>query len=155
MYFFPEYQSSSFPYNDSRHWFSASAWKPIYLVSISGGIRGSKYLYSNKYIWQYSNIAEALTEWHKSTHFWIKTATTFPYELALFLQLFIVTFANLTLWVNDSVREKPTQMNFSAKLCKELHMEPCDGGCVNISNRIYLSLSENQERRRPVIDEQI
>lgn len=46
-------------------------------------------------------------------------------------------------------------MNFSATLSKELHIEQCDGGCVNISNRIYLSLSENQERRRPVIDEQI
>lgn len=83
------------------------------------------------------------------------TFLDFPCELVLFLQLFIVTFANLTLWVNDSVREKPTQMNFSAKQCKELHMEQYNGGCVNISNRIYLSLSENQERRRPVIDEQI
>ncbi len=68
---------------------------------------------------------------------------------------YLLLFCNLTLWANDSVREKPTQINFYAKSSKELHMEQYDGGCVNISNWIYLSLSENQQRRRPVIDEQI
>lgn len=46
-------------------------------------------------------------------------------------------------------------MNFPAIPRKQLHTEHRNGIRVNISNRIYLSLSENRERRRPVIDEQI
>lgn len=46
-------------------------------------------------------------------------------------------------------------MNFPAIPRKKLHTERRNGVRVNISNRIYLSLSENRERRRPVIDEQI